>query len=300
MFNFPIILLLVVAFSTCAMGVEPPLVRSISPLFPADVRFGGSNELFILGPALGGLTTGRSSSLVWLDNATNSWRQFRRNSQVVMNDSEIGMTIVDVSQDGRTALLRHSLRGQDPSEQLRLPVGSPVRKEMRLFEVATGNQSSLQDGPWRNLGPMSPRERGVGYAEFTLDSKLLWTPKRWWDITAKKVVLEPWMQKISDELSARNTLNAAGRTHNLTGGPLPPSRYFSPDGRLFFLPGKRLPEAIEMSSGRIFTSSNKLEGQTSAIENWAFSPDMKYLVTLSADGEFIKWDLTHKDVDWPK
>jgi hypothetical protein len=49
MFIFPRALLLVVAFSTYAIGAEPPMLRSMSPLFPAEIRFGESNELIILG-----------------------------------------------------------------------------------------------------------------------------------------------------------------------------------------------------------------------------------------------------------
>ncbi len=87
--------LLVVAFSAVAMGKEPPLVRAALPAFPNEVRFSDTNELFILGGA---------ESLVWLDNATNTWRQFRRNSQVPLKHAEAASSVFDVSHDGTTVL----------------------------------------------------------------------------------------------------------------------------------------------------------------------------------------------------
>jgi WD40 repeat protein len=165
------------------------------------------------------------------------------------------------------------------------------KEEMLLFDVSTCKQTILKDGPW--LGIVSSFE-GVGMAEFTVDNKYLWTPTGWFDTTNGREVEEPWMAKVTAEFGPHRDSNSY--IAKLKMGV----RYISPDGRFFFLPGRRYPEAIEMTSGRLFTTSNKLKGHSSAIKNWGFSPDMKYLATLSADGELIKWDLTHKDVDWPK
>ncbi len=398
-----ITLFLIAAFSAVAMGNEPPLIRAALPAFPNEVRFSDTNELFILGGA---------ESLVWLDNATNTWRQFRRNSQVTLKHAEYQSSVLDISHDGKTVLVRHYLQTQSPSvfELQRFPSGTILsldrrdqfsfwdvpsgrllqmldrseydtvnfarflpdgksiviwgtrytkgpsiewdgqgrysfnaekefavdlydvnngklakelgttktmgqgfgissdgtwvvvsggkqnskrdKKEMKLFNVHTGSEVSLQDGPWRILGPMSPWEEGVTHAEFTKGNNLLWTPKGWWDISKREVVSEQWMTNISDALAARD--------HPESNDPRPSGRFLTPDGRLFFLPGRRSPEAIEISSGELLTASKKLKGHRSPIANWAFSPDMNYLATVSVDAELIKWDLTHKDVNWKR
>lgn len=169
------------------------------------------------------------------------------------------------------------------------------KEELVAYEVATGNQVVLKDGPWwkRNVNVMGFSSAAIVHdAAFTSDGKLVWTDRLgWWDIDSGKSIKKGWMERVSALSGAQSSLNSCNKA-------------FSPDGRFFVVPGDRTPTVLEMGTGQRVTTISGFKGayatQKSVIVDLAFSPDGTMLLTISEDGQMIVWNLKHDKTGWPK